>query len=87
MNNFIKMLIDRLKSKSPKLFAILRNVALILIAALGAFQMTEWGSCIGVELYTLLYSIFGAIAGTAQLTTTKRSLMEKDKGHQKEGVL
>lgn len=83
-NDLITMLIDRFRSRSPKLFAILRNIALILTAALITFQATEWGVMLTNETYMVLYGILGAIAGTAQLTTVKKKIFEKDKNYQKE---
>jgi len=78
----ITIILKRLKSKSPKLFAVIRNIAILLIALLAAMNTTSWGiEWMSQDIYNTLYGILAAIAGTSQLTTTNKTIMAKDKNH------
>ena len=71
MNNIVKILIDKLKSKTPKLYNILSVVALVTAAALGTFQATEYGSAIPTDTYVMLYALLALFAGGVQLKEDK----------------
>ena len=71
MNQIAKILINKLISKTPKLYGILSIVALVLIAALGAFQATECGSMIPADAYAIIYALLALFAGGAQFKEDK----------------
>lgn len=78
----LTIILKRLKSKSPKLFAWIRNVAILLLAGFGSLNLTSWGiEWMSQDVYNTIYAFLVAIAGTSQLTTTKKDLMAKDKNH------
>ena len=65
----LKILLDRLKSGSPKLFAWIRNIAILLLAVMTALPETGIDvSFIPDNIYNGLMWALPFIAGTAQLT-------------------
>lgn len=83
MNKVIGLFIKRFASKSPKFFAVIRNIAILLLPAWEVINQTEWGEVVNGEVYGLVYGILIAIIGTAQLTTTKKEIMDEDANHRK----
>jgi hypothetical protein len=80
MNEFIEILIKRLKSESPGLFKKLRNWAFWLGSLSSIVLMLPLGLPAWViTVLTLFVGITSGIAGASQLTTNDQTLVNEEK--------